>query len=90
LHENLPDVFFASSQRKKEHGGVNEKKGSVEFLFHGYEIFRCWYEGRRGHEPVPNAAPALSDDDITPAREVSHRGSHNGWSETPSGRLACN
>jgi hypothetical protein len=31
----------------------------------------------------PIAAPALSDDDAVPAREVSHRGSHNGGGETP-------
>ena len=31
----------------------------------------------------PHAAPALSDDDVAPFRELSHRGSHSGGGETP-------
>ena len=31
----------------------------------------------------PHAAPALSDDDVAPVRELSHRGSHSGGGETP-------
>ena len=38
----------------------------------------------------PHAAPAQSDDDAAPVREESHRGSHSGGSETPSGRFAGN
>jgi len=37
----------------------------------------------------PHAAPALSDDDVAPVRELSHRGSHSGGGETPFKRLAC-
>ena len=52
--------------------------------------FRMLDEGRRGHEPVPHAAPALSDDDVAPVREVSHRESHSSGGETPSDRSAGN
>jgi len=38
----------------------------------------------------PQDAPALSDDDVAPVREVSHRGIHSSGSETPSGRSAGN
>jgi hypothetical protein len=37
----------------------------------------------RGQCLSPHAAPAFSDDDVTPVREVSHRGSHSGGGETP-------
>jgi hypothetical protein len=32
----------------------------------------------------PHAAPALSDDDVAPGRELSHRGSHSGGVKPPS------
>jgi len=38
----------------------------------------------------PHAAPALSDDDVAPLRELSHRGSQSGGGETPFQRLVCN
>jgi hypothetical protein len=38
----------------------------------------------------PHSAPALSDDDAAPVWEVSHRGSHSGIGEKPSGRFAGN
>jgi len=38
----------------------------------------------------PHAAPALSDDDVAPVRESSHRGSHGGGGETAFQRLAWN
>ena len=31
----------------------------------------------------PHATPALSDDDVAPVRELSHRGSHSGRGEIP-------
>jgi hypothetical protein len=31
----------------------------------------------------PHTAPALSDDDAAPVRELSHRGSLSGGGETP-------
>jgi len=37
----------------------------------------------------PHAAPALSDDNVAPVRELSLRGSHSGGDETPFQRLAC-
>jgi hypothetical protein len=30
-----------------------------------------------------HAAPALSDDEVAPVRDLSHRGSHSGGGETP-------
>ena len=36
----------------------------------------------------PHTAPALRDDDVAPARELSHRESHSGGGETPLERLA--
>ena len=33
--------------------------------------------------PVPPFRPALSDDDVLPVLELSHRGSHSGGGETP-------
>ena len=33
--------------------------------------------------PVPPFRPALSDDDVLPVRELSHRGSHSSGVETP-------
>jgi hypothetical protein len=38
----------------------------------------------------PHAAPALSDDDVAPVRELSHRESHSDGGEAPSERLAGN
>ncbi len=40
------------------------------------------YEGRDRACP-PHTAPALSDDDVTLVRGLSHRGGHSGGGETP-------
>ena len=45
--------------------------------------FRMLVRMKEGTVPVPHAAPALSDDDVAPVRELSHRGSHSGGGETP-------
>jgi hypothetical protein len=37
----------------------------------------------------PHIAPALSDDDGAPVRDLSHWGRHSGWGETLSERSAC-
>jgi hypothetical protein len=63
---------------------VNEDMGSVEFLFHGYEIQDVGTNEGGDMSLSPHTAPALSDDDGAPVRGLSHRGSHSGWGETPS------
>jgi hypothetical protein len=61
------------------------KNGLVKFLFHGYEIQDAGSnEGGDMSLSAPRAAPALSDDDRAPVREVSHEGCHSRWDETPS------
>jgi len=64
--------------------------GSGEFLFHGYEIQDAGTKEGGEMSLSPHAAPALSDDDVAPVREVSHRESHSSGGETPSDRSAGN
>ena len=45
--------------------------------------FRMLVRMKEGHCLSPHAAPALSDDDVAPVRESSHRGGHSGGGETP-------
>jgi hypothetical protein len=63
---------------------------SVEFLFHGYKIQDARAKEGEHISLSPHATPALRDDDAAPVREVSHRGSHSGIGEKPSGRFAGN
>ena len=45
--------------------------------------FKMLVQMKEGTVPCPpHAAPALSDDDVAPLRELSHRGSHSGGGET--------
>jgi hypothetical protein len=64
--------------------------GSVEFLFHGYEIQDAGTKEGGDISLSPHTAPALSDDDVAPVRELSHRGSHSSGGETPLERFAGN
>ena len=50
--------------------------------------FKMLVRMKEGTVPVPHAAPALSDDDVAPVRELSHRRSHSGGGETPSERFS--
>ena len=45
--------------------------------------FKMLVRMKEGTVAVPHAAPALSDNDVAPVRELSDRGSHSGGGETP-------
>jgi len=70
---NIPEFrFFHPIMRKNSSG---------EFLFHGYEIQDAGTKEGGDMSLSPHAAPALSDDDVAPVRELSQRGSHSGGGE---------
>jgi hypothetical protein len=60
------------------------------FLFMDMKFLDAGTNEGRDMSLSPHAAPALSDEDVTPVREVSHRGSHSSGGETPFQRLADN
>jgi hypothetical protein len=67
--EALENVFF--------------KKIALENSFSIGMKFKMLVEMKEGKGLSPHAAPALSNDDVAPGRELSHRGIHSGGGETP-------
>jgi len=58
------------------------QNGSGEFFYQNIK-YRILVEWRRVQCQSPHTAPAISDDEVLPFQELSHRGSHSGRHETP-------
>jgi len=88
---SLNNRDFGLFQNDRETRDDNKRgySGSAAFLFHGYEIRDSGINEGGDMSLSPDTAPALGDDDVAHVLEVSHRESHSGRDETPSGRSAC-
>jgi hypothetical protein len=75
---NLLDLFH----QRGFHSIIISEKTALENSFSIDMKFAGTKEGG-DMSRSPHAAPALSDYDVAPVRELSHRGSHSGGGESP-------